>query len=235
MPGLKPAAFPVTICRHGAPTAMHLTEQEQQEINRLVAEVEAASGAQFVVAVIGKADAYPEIPWKAFALGVTSAASLVATAAFLRGNWPMLDSVLAALTITLGSGLACALASIFVPAIARVFLDTLRAEGEVEQYGHALFLDRRMFETRERIGVLILISRFERRPAIVTDVGIRRHLADAELEAIVSEMVLLLSRGHVVGATEAALRRMGQLLHGRLQRSASTDELAEALVQERGA
>ena len=41
---------------------MHLTEQEQQEINGLVAEVEAASGARFVVAVIGKADAYPEIP-----------------------------------------------------------------------------------------------------------------------------------------------------------------------------
>jgi hypothetical protein len=41
---------------------MHLSEQEQQQINRLVAEVEAASGAQLVVAVIGKADSYPEIP-----------------------------------------------------------------------------------------------------------------------------------------------------------------------------
>lgn len=36
---------------------MHLTAQEQQQINGLVAEVEATSGVQFIVGVIGKADA----------------------------------------------------------------------------------------------------------------------------------------------------------------------------------
>ena len=56
---------------------MHLTEQEQQQINELVAEVEAKSGARMPVAVIGKADAYPEIPWKAFAVGAAVAALFV--------------------------------------------------------------------------------------------------------------------------------------------------------------
>jgi putative membrane protein len=137
--------------------------------------------------------------------------------------------------ITLGSGLACALASVFVPAIARLFIDALRAEVEVEQYARTMFFDRRLFETRERVGVLILISRFERKAAILADVAVARHIPNAQLDGIVSDMVPLLAQGHVAGAAETALRRMGGLLHGKLQGSVDTDELAEALVQERGA
>lgn len=48
---------------------MHLMEQEQRQINELVAEVEAKSGAQVRIAVIGTADTFPEIPWKALAVG----------------------------------------------------------------------------------------------------------------------------------------------------------------------
>jgi putative membrane protein len=214
---------------------MHLAEQEQQQINGLVAEVEAASGAQFVVAVVGKADAYPEIPWKAFALGAAAAGLLVAFAGVLHLNKAMLPSVMPVLLIVLGAGLACALTTVFVPAVARLLLDPLRAAVEVEQYARALFLDRRMFETRQRVGVLILISQFERRAAILTDVGIRRHITDLALEGIISEMVLLLAQGRIAGAAEIALRRIDRLLHGKLQRSAGVNELAEAFVQERGA
>jgi hypothetical protein len=43
---------------------MHVAEQEQSQINELVAGAEAKSGAQVLIA-IAKAVAYPEIPWKA--------------------------------------------------------------------------------------------------------------------------------------------------------------------------
>ena len=49
---------------------MRLSAKEQQEINELAQQFEQASGAQAVAAVVGKADDYPDIPWKAFALGV---------------------------------------------------------------------------------------------------------------------------------------------------------------------
>jgi hypothetical protein len=48
---------------------MHLMEQEQRQINELVAEVEAKNGGQVLVAVIGKAEARPKIRWKALAVG----------------------------------------------------------------------------------------------------------------------------------------------------------------------
>lgn len=66
---------------------MYLTQQEQQQINELVAEVEAATGAQVLAAVLGKADSYPEIPWKAFATGTVIAAFAVVLAGWLRPGW----------------------------------------------------------------------------------------------------------------------------------------------------
>ena len=42
--------------------------KEQQEINELAQQFERATGAQVVAAVVGKADDYPDIPWRAFAL-----------------------------------------------------------------------------------------------------------------------------------------------------------------------
>src|SRR5258708_35863064 len=50
------------------PHRRFLTRTEAEAIEARVAAVEAATGAQVVVALIGKADAYVELPWKAFAL-----------------------------------------------------------------------------------------------------------------------------------------------------------------------
>lgn len=48
---------------------MPLSEKEQHEINTLVGRFEAATDVDALAGVIQKADAYPAIPWKAFAVG----------------------------------------------------------------------------------------------------------------------------------------------------------------------
>ena len=48
-------------------------KEEQQKINDLAREFEAATGAQALAAVTGKADDYPELAWKAFAIGAALA------------------------------------------------------------------------------------------------------------------------------------------------------------------
>ena len=61
---------------------MPVSQKEQQEINSLVARFEAGTGIQAVAAIVRKADAYPEIPWKAYAIGsAIGAAPLVLQAA----------------------------------------------------------------------------------------------------------------------------------------------------------
>lgn len=213
---------------------MHLSAQEQQQINGLVAEVEAASGAQFIVAVIGKADAYPEIPWKAFALGTVSAALLVACVEFGITNWPAVRAAGFGLILVLAAGMVFALVTVFVPALGRVLLDRVRARVEVEQYARTLFLERGMFQTRHRVGVLVLISRFEREAVILADTGVRQHVTGEQVEAIAAQMAPLIRKGLVFGAARTALMALESLLRGKLAPGAVANELPDALLQERG-
>jgi len=213
---------------------MHLTAQEQQQINELVAEVEAASGAQFIVAVIGKADAYPEIPWKAFALGAVSSALLVAGVEFEFARWPVPPGILPGLMVVLAAGLVFALLAVFVPILGRLLLDRVRARVEVEQYARAVFLERGMFQTRRRVGVLVLLSLFEREAAIVADAGVQQYVAREQIEAIVEQAASLVRKGRIVEGARCALTAIASHLAGRLGAAAGANELPDAPVEERG-
>ena len=213
---------------------MHLTTQEQQQINELVAEVEAGSGAEFIVAVIGKADVYPEIPWKAFALGAAGAALLVAGVEFGLASWPFLWGLLPGLIIVLAAGMVFALLAVFVPMFGRLLLDRVRARTEVEQYARAMFLERGMFQTRHRVGILILLSLFEREAAIVADIGVRQHVTDEAIEGIVSAMAQRARKGLVAEAARHGLGEIASCLAGKLADADGANELADTLVQERG-
>jgi len=214
---------------------MHMAEQEQQQINGLVAVAEAKSGAQVLILVVAKADAYPEIPWKAFAIGTALAALLPMVDAFYRPDgWGVHSGFEAA--IILGAGAALALLTVFAPPFARLFLDRLRAEAEVRQYAQAAFVEHGVFQTRERVGVLLLLARFEREVVLLPDIGVRRHLSEEQVETVIAQMKPLLAQQRLVAACEAGLNALGTLLQGRLMAAAAAgNELPDSVVQERGA
>ena len=149
---------------------MILKEAEADAIDARIARVEARTGAQVVTAVVGRATAYPEIVWKAFALGVAVAALAVVVLDFAQ---PGLDDGVCDVVQRRAdprAGAVSALLAIAVPEYARLFLNRLRAAGEVRQYAQALFLERQLFRTRARNGVLVLASLFERKVEVA-----RRH------------------------------------------------------------
>jgi hypothetical protein len=54
------------------------------------------------------------------------------------------------------------------------------------------------------------------------------------MEAIVAQMVPLIGKGLLFGAAQTALTALESLLRGKLARGALANELADALLQERG-
>jgi putative membrane protein len=212
---------------------MRLGEEEQSQIKKLVAEAESRIGAEVLVVIIGRADAYPEIPWRAFAIGAAFAALLAALGA--TDGVPASSShptwIAAAL---LSGGAAPALLAIFAPWFARLFLGRLRAQGELRLYAQSVYLERGVHATRDRVGVLILLSRFEREAVILADAGIRRHVSEAQLAAIAAQMRAPLARGRVVDACAAALNALNLALQGLLPRRGK-ETLADTLIAERGA
>lgn len=215
--------------------SMHLSREEEGSIDARVAALEQRTGAQVLAAVIGKCDAYPEIPWKAFALGVALAILLAALAAQLRAGWHAPGGALIHALAVLGAGAAAAALSVLYPPFARLFLDSLRAEAEVRQYAQAMFLARELYRTPAHIGILLLVSRFERKIVILPDTGVRRRVAEADLAPVIAAMAEPLRAGGIAPALHAGLDALEALLAKRgFAAGAKGDEIAEALIQEKG-
>jgi putative membrane protein len=213
---------------------MHLTEDEARLVEARAAELERNTGAQVVAAVVGRADSYPELPWKAFALGTAATLLAAFIAAWLRPGWTGAELSGLQAALVLSAGAAAALAAAYVRPFARLFLDRARADAEVRQYADAMFLARGLHGTAGRVGILLLVSLFEREVAIRCDQGITARVPDAELRSVIAAMAVPLRRAGVAEALVEGLGELERLLRARGFRRGGPDEVADELVQEKG-
>jgi putative membrane protein len=203
-------------------------------LDRRVAEAEKRTGTQIVLAVIERSDAYPELPWKAFALGVAVAGLLVSVQEMVRPGWTSSSELLLAVVVTLAAGVTGALLCVYVPAFARLFLDAHRASAEVRQYASSLFLSHEMFATRRRTGILLLVSLFERRVVVLPDTGLGQRLSQDAQQAIIARMATALKRGQVARALEDGLSSLEDVLAGTATGEPGENELPDRIVEEKG-
>ncbi len=183
----------------------NLTHAETEAITRRVREVEARTGIQLVAAVVGKSHAYPQLPWKAFALAASLAGFVVVVADGLRPDWVTTSALLLQIAAVLIAGAAAALLAVFVPPFARLFSRPPRREFEVRRYAQTVFLEKELFATRERNGVLLLVSLFEHQVEILPDRGFAPRVGAADWRRVVEKMTPLLREGRPADAVLAGL------------------------------
>ncbi len=202
-----------------------LGEADRERLEKRATLVETRTGAQVVVAVAPRSDAYPEIPWKAFGLGVAVASPAAVWWAEAAGL-----AVLPPLAAVLAAGLLLALAAIFIPSIGRLLVGNARADREARQHAGGIFLERELFRTRERDGILLLASLYERRLVLLADARVRATLGPEELARPVAAAVPLLSRGRTAEGLLAALEELEAVLLARGFAGGGADEIAEELI-----
>lgn len=204
---------------------MNLSETERRDIGERAERLEARTGVQVAAAVIGRCDAYPEIPWKAFAL--FSGLALLAASLWHP------DAVLGGLTFLVG-GAAAALATVFLPAFARLFLDAARREAETRQYAAAFFLANDLSRTQQRRAILVLVGVFERTVVILPDAGLRDRIAETELQGIIARMTPQLAAGRIASALCEGLDVLEALLAAEGFAGGGSDEIAREVFEEKG-
>lgn len=213
---------------------MFLTESDKQSITARVAALEKATGVEVVTLVTAKSDTYPESVWKAFALGASLTALVVAVGEVLHPDWVSAWAVLSAAVTILGVGGACALATAYVPGVARLFIRESRQALEATQYARARFLERGLFATRERTAVLLLVSILERRVVIVADTGLDAHVTNDEWDGVIANVTPRLREGQVGAAVLAGLAAIETLIAGKGIARGSGNAFADGPVEEAG-
>jgi putative membrane protein len=206
-------------------------------LDALVRRVEGRTGVQVATAVVGKSDSYAELPWMAFALGVSVSALAAGVGDLLWPQWVMAGAAAVQGALTLSAGGALALLAVFVPPFARLFLRATRGEVEVRQYGESLFLRHGLFDTERRTAVLVLISRFERRVEILPDTGVQARVPVGAWHGVVERMAPCLKRGSPADALSEGLEAIESLLvaHGFSGVAGAPNELPDAPIEEEGA
>ncbi len=214
---------------------MFLTAADSQAIEARVRTLERAIGIDVVTMVVGKCDVYPETVWKAFALGASIASLVVAISDIVRPDWITSTVVLTSVVAILGVGALCALASVYMPGFARLFLRDSRAALEASQFAKVQFLDRQLFATKERTAILVLVAMLERRVVILADTGLRSAVTVAEWDAVIAKMTEKLRAGAARDALLAGLDALGDLLAGKGIVRGDGNAFADAPMEEGGA
>jgi len=213
-----------------------LNEADKQALTARVAQVEAATGIQVVTAVVDKADDYPELVWKAFALAAALASVAVFAADLTHPQWTSRYVALWSVVPVLAAGAASALAAVFVRDYARLYLRAARRDRVVRQYAQCLFLDHDLCRTHARTAVLLLVARFERKIELCADAGFAGRMSDADWRGVVAATTPHLARGSVAGALMAGLAELESLLHARgfTAGDRGIDELPDAPLEATG-
>jgi uncharacterized membrane protein len=189
-----------------------LSDDDVAAIEARIRAFESRTGTEAVTAVVDRSDHYHGLRWRAFALGVALAAPAVIVADLLRPDWVHARAALFAVATVLAAGLACALLATVWPSFERLFLQRARAEAEARQRAKALFLDRELFATPSRNGVLLFASRFERMAVVYGDRAYEGRVGPDEWQRVVDAMTPPFQDGDVRSAFAAGLDALESLL-----------------------
>jgi len=202
--------------------------------DKRIAEVELQTKAQIVLAIVQRCDNYSEIPWKAFAIGASTAGLILFIADLVMMSWIMDTMIFLSVIAILASGTLLAILTLIFPGFARLFLPKSRMETETRQYAESLFLSRELFTTEDRKGILLLVSQFERQVVILPDTGVRKWLSADVMKKIISKMTPHLRQNDVKNAMETGLDELVSALSPPVANGPGKNELSNEIIEEDG-
>lgn len=208
-----------------------LSDSDRNYLEQRIKETEERTNLQIVLATTGRSDSYTEIPWKAFAAGVSAASLLVFAGQIINPVWFTVTTLLLSIVAILSIGTLSSIMSIFWPAFARIFLSGVRCESEIRQYAASLFLERELFVTDNRTGILLLISKFERKIIILPDKGIENMLSKEATDKIISRMSDHMRKREVRQAFEAGLNELINIASAPSDRVFTKNELSDEIIE----
>ena len=209
------------------------SESDLEAVRRAVGGAERRTSGEIVPYVVGASDDYLEASWRGATLGAllgALAAALVHELAGLWGGW------FAAWVVAppLAGGAIGFLAATFLHPVRRLLIDDATVERNVRRRAEQAFLHEEVFRTRDRTGILVFLSLFERRVTVLADSGIAAVVAQGDWDAIVADLVAGIRAGRTAQALVEGIAACGAVLerHGVEIKPDDRDELSDALRTE---
>lgn len=215
--------------------AMHtlFSDEDQERIRAAVADAEGRTSGEIVPVVVPQSASYPEAYWR----GAVLSAAMVLALAFvvMQGyeGWGLawLHSAWGIVLVIGAAGLLGAALVRMLPALRRKLAGAGTLDVAVHRRALQAFVEEEVFNTRERTGILILLSLFEHRIEVVGDAGINARVEAEDWVEVVEVIRTGIKQGAITQGLVEAITMCGHLLErsGVTLRDDDANELPDGL------
>jgi len=183
---------------------IHLTQSDRDKISQAVLDAEKLTTGEIVPMIVAQSDDYPGARWR---LAIVTALLFGFLAYFFLGDfdpawilWVQIPGLYIGYWLgTFG-------------AILRPFLESSKVDEEVHQRALQAFFSRELHATKDRTGILIMVSLFEHRVEILADTGINAKVAKDTWQEIMADMIGRIKSEDLTEGFCIAVRECGDIL-----------------------
>ncbi len=206
--------------------AEFFSTKEQQRVEDAVKAAEKTTSGEIVPMVVDSSYEYP----RAELIGGGS----LALALGLVGSWAFgNESIWVFLAIFVPGFFLLQQLIRQQPDLKRKLIHPDELTAEVKEKALVSFLEQGLHETRDKTGILILISLFEHRVQVLADSGINAKVPEQTWDEIVTLIIAGLKSNDPCSAVCKAVERCGELLQEHFPVKADdTDELPNLIIEE---
>ncbi|MEW6354903.1 MAG: hypothetical protein AB1696_01140 [Planctomycetota bacterium] len=193
------------------------SDEDKQNISEAVAEAEKKTSGEIVPVVAtmsGRYDRAEDIFGLLLALAAVAVFGLIFRLPTLPGDWgqPIAVSVWHTLVLFFITFVAGAALATYVPILARPFVGRRELNEEVMRSARLAFTEFRVRGTKGGTGILIYVSLFERRAAVIGDDPIAGKLDQKQWNEVKDLVIAGLKKGKPTEGICNAIKRCGELL-----------------------
>lgn len=201
-----------------------LDQGAQAAVTAAIRNAESRTVGEIVPVVLERSDDHPSAQWSCALLALLVGSALLER--FLP--WSVPHELLAC---QLGLGAAGFLLARLLPDLARHFVPERRATHAAEEQASQEFYRQGLRETRDRTGILIFVSLFERRVVVLGDVGIHAKVGDDHWQKTRDAILAGIARGALADGIVAGVKACGDVLAEHFPASSkSANELEDRLI-----
>lgn len=181
-----------------------LTQSDRDRISQAVLEAEKQTTGEIVPMIVAQSDDYLGARWR---LAIVTALLFGFLTYFFLGDYDSVWILWAQIPgLYIGYGLGA------FGAVLRPFLLSAKIDEEVHQRALQAFFSRNLHATKNRTGILIMVSILEHRVEILADTGINAKVSKDTWQKIVADMLGKIKSGDITEGFCTAVRECGEVL-----------------------
>lgn len=203
------------------------SKEEQQKIEAAVKAAESKTSGEIVPMVVDESYEYP----RAELIG----AGTLAMAVGLLVSWAVGgESIWWFLPVFIVGFFIIQQLIRNLPNFKRKLINPIELTEEVKEKAMVSFVEQGLHETRDKTGILIMISLFERRVQVLADSGINAKVPVHTWDELVAMIIAGLKSDDACGAVCKAVERCGELLQEHFPiKDDDTNELPNLIIEEK--